>query len=144
MLANATVVLVTLAAVVMCVLVHYEGLVITQRRIAHPHTHRRAKVLHAILLVLALHVIEICIFGLAFWALLQCGDCGSIAGAQGVLDTIYLSAMSFTTVGFGDVTPVGGLRLLAAMEALTGFVLIAWSASFTYLEMERFWRKDEK
>jgi len=25
-------------------------------------------------------------------------------------------------------------------EALTGFLLIGWSASFTYLEMERFWK----
>ena len=26
-------------------------------------------------------------------------------------------------------------------EALTGFMLITWSASFMYLEMEKFWRK---
>ena len=47
--------------------------------------------------------------------------------------------MSYTTVGFGDVTPVGPIRFMAATEALTGLVLITWSASFTYLEMERFW-----
>jgi hypothetical protein len=54
---------------------------------------------------------------------------------------IYLSAISYTTVGFGDVAPVGPIRLLVATEAITGFVLIAWSASFTYLEMERFWKQ---
>jgi hypothetical protein len=43
-------------------------------------------------------------------------------------------------VGFGDLVPSGPIRFLSGMEALTGFVLIAWSASFTYLEMERFWR----
>jgi hypothetical protein len=26
-------------------------------------------------------------------------------------------------------------------EALTGFILISWSASFLYLEMEQFWRR---
>jgi hypothetical protein len=29
------------------------------------------------------------------------------------------------------------------VEALAGFVLITWSASFTYLEMEKFWRADD-
>ncbi|MBM3373365.1 MAG: two pore domain potassium channel family protein, partial [Betaproteobacteria bacterium] len=43
-------------------------------------------------------------------------------------------------VGFGDVVPVGTIRFVAGMEALTGFLMIGWSASFTYLEMERFWR----
>ena len=45
------------------------------------------------------------------------------------------------TVGFGDIVPTGPLRLLAGMEALTGFVLITWTASFLYLEMNRLWRQ---
>ena len=60
------------------------------------------------------------------------------------LDHIYLSAMSYTTVGFGDVTPVGPIRFLAATEALSGLVLITWSAWFTFLEMERFWDKERR
>jgi hypothetical protein len=56
-------------------------------------------------------------------------------------DLVYLSAMSYTTVGFGDVAPIGPIRFLTGTEALTGFVLIAWSASFTYLEMERYWKE---
>ena len=37
---------------------------------------------------------------------------------------------------------LGNLRvvLLAGMEALTGFVLIIWPASYLYLEMTRMWR----
>jgi hypothetical protein len=49
--------------------------------------------------------------------------------------------MCYTTVGFGDVSPVGPIRFLAGTSALTGFVMITWSASFTFLEMERFWRR---
>ena len=78
--------------------------------------------------------------------LIQWPECGQIAlgahvaGSFGFLDAIYLSATTFTTLGFGDLAPVGPIRFLAGTEALTGFVLITWSASFTYLEMERFWR----
>lgn len=141
--ANALVVGVTLLVLVLCVIVHYEGLVLTQRRIGREHGHMRVKVLHAILLLIMLHAAEIWIFGLAYWVLLVWPACGSIAapGELHFLDHIYLSAMSYTTVGFGDVTPVGPIRFMAATEALAGLVLITWSASFTYLEMERFWQR---
>jgi hypothetical protein len=39
------------------------------------------------------------------------------------------------------VTPYGSVRLLAGVEALNGLLLIAWSASFLYLEMERYWKR---
>ncbi len=42
-------------------------------------------------------------------------------------------------MGFDAANPSGAIRLLAGTEALTGLVLIAWSASFTYLEMARHW-----
>ena len=58
-----------------------------------------------------------------------------------MLDAVYMSAVTFTTVGFGDLAPVGPIRFLAGTLALTGFVLITWSASFTYLEMTRDWRE---
>jgi hypothetical protein len=34
-----------------------------------------------------------------------------------------------------------GQRLISGTEALTGLVMIAWTASFTYLLMERYWRQ---
>jgi hypothetical protein len=33
------------------------------------------------------------------------------------------------------------VRFLTGTESLSGFILITWSASFLYLEMEQFWRK---
>jgi Ion channel len=50
--------------------------------------------------------------------------------------------VTFTTVGFGEMWPLGAIRFLCAVEALAGFVLITWSAAFTYLEMQRFWRSE--
>ena len=48
--------------------------------------------------------------------------------------------MVYTTVGFGDMVPESMTRLLTSAEALTGFLLITWSASFTFLQMQRLWR----
>ena len=141
--ANVLVVLATVAAVAACVLVHYEGLVRLSAGLGKRHeSQRRRRVLHGIFGVLALHVVEIWIFGLATWLLLKWPDSGAIAGAHalGLLDAIYLSAVTYTTVGFGDLAPVGPIRFLGGTEALSGFVLITGSASFTFLEMDRFWR----
>ena len=67
---------------------------------------------------------------------------GSLEGNfEGTIpDYLYFSYAAFTTVGFGDIVPTGPLRLLAGMEALTGFVLITWTASYLYLEMTRLWK----
>ena len=50
------------------------------------------------------------------------------------------SAESYTSRSYGDVVPTGAVRLLAGAEALNGLLLIGWSASYTYIAMERFWK----
>lgn len=49
---------------------------------------------------------------------------------QGKLTTdnvtcVYFSLITWTTVGFGDVTPTPATRMLAAAEALTGYLVMA-------------------
>jgi len=142
--ANILVVAVTLLAVGLVVLVHYEGLSTLSSWMAkRSEHHSRRKVLYGIYVVLALHILEIWIFGLSVWLLLKYPESGNVAGAHplNLFDCVYLSAVTYTTVGFGDVAPVGAIRFMAGTMALTGFVMITWSASFTYLEMARFWRK---
>lgn len=142
--ANAAVVLATLAAVGGCVLVHYEGLAWMSRSLLRRHdANPRRKVLMGVMGVLGLHIAELWLFGGTFWGLGKLEGTGHVVGADplGLLDAVYLAAMCYTTVGFGDVAPAGPLRLLAGTTALTGFVMITWSASFLFLEMERFWRR---
>jgi hypothetical protein len=83
------------------------------------------------------------VFGAAIWGLLMFPNTGIVAGAHplSLLDAVYMSAVTYTTVGFGDLAPIGPIRFIAGTVALTGFVLITWSASFTYLEMTRDWRE---
>jgi hypothetical protein len=144
-LANGIVVIATIAVVCLCVIVHYEGLSFLVKRLGiRHHNQPRRKVLYGIFAVLGLHVVEIWLFGIAYWALLLWPTTGHLMSATmttSLFDSVYMSAMTYTTVGFGDLAPVGPIRFLAGTEALTGFVMITWSASFTFLEMERFWRR---
>ena len=139
--ANLAVVAATVAAVGVCVLTHYEGLIALSRALQARVRHPRAKVFQAIVALLLLHVLEIWIFGMALWGLVQWPACGSLsAEALHVFDAVYVSTITFTTVGDGSLNPTGPIRFLVGTESLVGLVLITWSASFTYLEMERFWR----
>ena len=56
-----------------------------------------------------------------------------------LINCLYFSAETYTSLGFGDLTPVGPVRLLAGTEALNGLLLIGWSASYTTIAMEHFW-----
>ncbi|NVO56127.1 two pore domain potassium channel family protein [Rhodobacteraceae bacterium B1Z28] len=47
-----------------------------------------------------------------------------VLGAQGPADALYFSYVTFTTVGYGDLSPVGLCRALAAAEAVTGYILL--------------------
>ena len=133
---------VSLLIVVGCVLLHYESLSVLTGVLKRIRIRPRPRILVMILSILAIHVAEIWIFGFGYWGLIQDPLHGALVASHpsGLLDTIYYSAVCYTTLGLGDLAPVGNIRFLTGMESLTGFVLIGWSVSFTYLEMDRFWR----
>jgi len=135
--------LASLAIVLACVLLHYESLQLLTGSLKRIRIRPRPRILVMILVILAIHITEIWIFGFGYWALIRDGANGQLLAGHpvGLLDCVYFSAVCFTTLGLGDVTPIGHVRFLTGMESLTGFVLIGWSVSFTYLEMQRFWQE---
>ena len=98
-----------------------------------------------ILSLLFLHVIEIWLFGGAYFLMLKNGNFGAILGAQTttLFGTVYYSATVYTTIGFGDVYPVGAIRTMTGTEGVTGLLLITWSASFTFVEMLKWWNDSD-
>lgn len=92
------------------------------------------------------HILNIWLFGLTYY-LLHRFELGTLSGASiasghyalDFFGCIYFSAVAYTTLGLGDITPEGALRMITGVEALTGFMMIGWTVSFTYLAMQQFW-----
>ena len=136
---------VTAAVVVSCVVLHYEGLRFLTDRLPRPKHHHRRRIVLLILALMMIHIVEVWIFGIAYFALLKFDGFGALLGVAptGFVDYIYYSATVYTTVGFGDMYPVGAIRTMTGTEGITGLTLITWSASYTFLEMLKSWRPDD-
>ena len=134
----------------LAVLIHYEMLRFLSLQIPKMNIVARAKVLFALLGALLAHVAEVMVFALGFYWMVNASDSkrfnfGELYDLDGNLlvklqDCIYFSFSSYTSLGLGDLYPLGPIRFLTGMEALTGLVLITWTASFIYLEMQRDWQ----
>ncbi|TPJ88141.1 two pore domain potassium channel family protein [Mesorhizobium sp. B2-5-4] len=138
--------LVSLVLAIACVLVHYEAfkMVASSARSAEIGGFpSRGRLLIVIFGALAAHTVEITFYGFVFWGLHSCGLLGEIVGkiSDGWIDFLYFSITNYTTLGVGDIRAEGPMRLIASSEALTGLVLLSWTASFTYLSMENFWKR---
>ncbi len=64
-------------------------------------------------------VVTIC--GVAYWLMALTGA-GSLS-ASGLLAALYFSAVTATSVGYGDIVPTGAARLMAIAESVAGLIL---------------------
>ncbi|MYD43531.1 MAG: two pore domain potassium channel family protein [Gammaproteobacteria bacterium] len=79
------------------------------------------------------HMLEIGLFALVYGLMALNPAFGEIAAIESNYDYLYYSSIVYTTVGFGDLYPIGPVRMVTAIESLIGLVLITWSATFIYI-----------
>lgn len=83
-------------------------------------------------MLICLHFIEILVWAGAYIV---------VAGEElGSFETaVYFSAVTFTTLGYGDITLSSEWRLLSGFAAINGIVLIGWTTAFLYAVMQKIW-----
>ncbi len=120
------------------VLIHYFFLRHTTKYLPLLPIPHHFRIIFVVLSCVLAHVLEIWLFAFAYYFIQASDSWGGFAGSfNGTLvDCVYYSAITYTTLGFGDITPVGNIRLLTAMEALLGLILIAWTATFIYNQLD--------
>ena len=123
------------------VIVHYECLMRLNWLMPRLNIWHRFRMVFGVLGALVAHAIEVWIFALGYYLMNASEHLGQLTGNYdgSFMDSVYFSFTTFTTIGFGDITPIGPLKFLTGLEALTGLVLITWTASFLFIEMQKYW-----
>ena len=76
--------------------------------------------------LITLHLIQA-----SLWALLYLFLPG-ITEFQSFEKAVYFSLVTFTTLGYGEITIDSTNRILAGLEAINGIMLIGWSTAFMF------------
>jgi hypothetical protein len=128
----------TLTPLILTVVIHYEALSLLSRALQTLRTPPHPKLLLALFGIIMAHLIEITLYAVSYWMADFVLNIGDFGGNRAVTfaDYVFFSAETYSTVGMGDVYPLGSLRLISSI------VLIGWSTSFTFLVMSRYWSGD--
>ena len=120
------------------VLIHTLGLILISRLMGsliawfRLHRHNTGKTIAMISTVASLfmvHTVEIWTWAIVFVS----------TGAIGEFDTaLYFSTVTFSTLGYGDVTLGADWRLLGALEGISGLILIGWSTAYLVAASTRY------
>ena len=124
--------------VLLTVLIHYEAMRVITLLLPRIRIQPRLRILVVILGVFAAHTIEVWVFGLVYWLMSGPLALGAVSGYMSghLFDYVYFSVVVYTSLGFGDIQPYELVRLHAGDDA---HQMIGWSASFTYIMMEKLW-----
>jgi hypothetical protein len=125
--------------VLICIGIHYEALLWASSGLARVPILPRVRVAFAVLVAMIAHVLEVYVFAVGWVIVLKVIGPSLSEVPQEFGDIAYFSFVNYTSLGYGDIVPLGPARLLAGIEALLGLVLLAWTASFTFFEMSEFW-----
>lgn len=128
--------------VALSILIHYEVLRLSSAIIPELGWIKpRGRVVLVVFACFGAHTIEVWLFAFAYYLFVDVFHLGGFGGLhEGTfIDNVYFSVITYTSLGFGDVYPLANVRLISGVEGLVGLLMIGWSASFTYLAMEKFW-----
>ena len=85
--------------------------------------------------LLMLHLVEVLVWAVAYLLIMPGEEIATFEEA------VYFSVVTFTTLGYGDVTLADhDWRLLSGAEALNGILLVGWSTALLYAVFQRSWK----
>ena len=131
------------ALVVITVIIHAVGTAAWLRVLGRRYTDsdgmiRKGKSVHVlvgtVLALLILHSVEIVVWAYAFLAMLPAGELASFE------ESVYFSFVTFTTLGYGDITLTENWRLLSGIEALNGLMQVGWTTAMLFAVVQRTWQ----
>lgn len=90
--------------------------------------------IRTVLVLVALHILEIVLWAFAYMTLVPDDELATFEQAA------YFSFVTFTTLGYGDITLSESWRLLSGIEALNGILLVGWTTAMIFTVVQRIWQ----
>jgi len=87
-----------------------------------------------VIVLISLHAIQITVWAAGYRAVLPDTELETFEKA------LYFSFVTFTTLGYGDITLSEGWRLLSGIEALNGILLVGWTTALLFSVVQRSWQ----
>jgi voltage-gated potassium channel len=91
----------------------------------------------AAVVLVFLHAVEIMVWAGVYKALVPVGELADLETA------VYFSFVTFTTLGYGDITLSEGWRLLSGIQALNGILLVGWSTALMFAVVQKAWQSHD-
>ena len=89
------------------------------------------------IVLITLHLIEIFVWALAYLFVI------SDSNIQDLESAFYFSTITFTTLGYGDITLSSDWRVLSGLEAIDGILVIGWTTAFLFSVLQRAWNNPD-
>jgi hypothetical protein len=113
---------ITIHALVMTLVVRVARAAGTKKR-SHPSLRLIATMIATVSVLMAAHILEVFVWSLAY-AIVDAAPAGT--------DLVYFAFVNYATLGYGDVVPVEGWRLLGPITAMNGALLFGWSTAVIF------------
>ena len=111
----------------------------------HERRHAKTKVVVTFLSLLTLHTAELSFLAVLNHQMIENWFPEAFGGAErSITDTLYLTGIAFTTLGYSSLEAAGAYRLLLMFQSLLGFMLLTWSATFLFSACQKSWQQDEE
>jgi hypothetical protein len=70
-----------------------------------------------------------------------------VVGAQPLTnfsETLYFATVTYTTLGYGDLTLEPSFRMLSAVEGANGFLLFGWTTAFIFEVISKLYEEETR
>jgi hypothetical protein len=93
------------------------------RQTDRPRLHLMVVMISTAAALMVAHTLEVFVWALAY----------AVVGAAPVgSDLLYFAFVNYTTLGYGDVTPVKAWQLTGPMTAMNGILMFGWSTAVLF------------
>jgi hypothetical protein len=132
-------VLLSLVTIFASVFAHFEALRFLSHRSHGKVALGRRTLILAMSGLIAAHMCEIALFAAAFYLAVNVFGLGSFVGSRSMMamDYLYYASETYSSLGYGDLYPLGSIRLLASVTPVTGLLLLGWSSAFLFSLVEQ-------